>query len=548
MNTRYELWKNNENLDEGLKQELLNLDQESIEDAFSQDLEFGTAGIRGLLGVGSNRLNIYTIQKVTRGLATYLLNEYKNKKKITVAVAYDSRNFSYEFSIIVAKTLASYGIYTYIYDDVKPTPLLSYLVIEKDCDAGIMITASHNPKEYNGYKVYNRSGAQLNVDEADAVIKNIDSINNIFEFKYENNYLDYMTLISTDIEDKYIEDIKSIILNLDVDRDIKVVFTPEHGTSYTLIPKTFKRYGYNNLICVEEQMQPDGDFTNTKSANPEEIIAYEKAIEYAIENDADLIIANDPDADRLGVMYKDYTNNYKLLTGNQTGTLLIDYILNNKKINKNSIIYKTIVTGEMGSNIAQSKGVKIKELLTGFKFIGEQIELLDNKDDFIFGYEESYGYLIKPIVRDKDAIQAALLITEMAGYYKKQFNITIGEKLNDLYEKYGYYSEITHSISLSGNKGLKKIKDVMELVKKQPIEEVCGYKVEKVINYNQGIDNLPKANVFKYYIKNLGWFVFRPSGTEPKLKIYISIKQKDFKEAEELNHKIYEELIKKIGL
>lgn len=534
----YELWKNNENLDPILKEELLGLNEDQIQDAFSQDLSFGTAGMRGLLGVGTNRLNIYTINKATRGLAKYLLETYPNEE-IRVAICYDSRHYSKEFSEICAKTLATFGISSYLYDDVKPTPLLSYLVRHHNCQAGIMITASHNPKEYNGYKVYNSTGSQLNIEEANSVIAKINDIDDIFDFSYDESKFDLINYVDDSVEQDYLDQIHDIEINKDVNKDIKIVFTPEHGTSYEVMPRCFKQYGYNNVICVKEQMQPDGDFPNTKTSNPEELDAFLLAIEYANKNDADLIIANDPDADRLGIMVK-HNGEYVALSGNQTGTLMIDYLINHTNID-NKIIYKTIVTGEMGANIAKSRGVEVKELLTGFKFIGEQIELLDNKDKFMFGYEESYGYLIKPLVRDKDAIQASLLIAEMVAYYKDNGK-TLVDRQEELYNEYGYFSEVTYSLTYNQPGGMEVIKEAMANSREKEITNVCGLDISNKIDFITPQNGLPSADVVKFYLEDKGWFVLRPSGTEPKLKIYVSIKQDSLEKATSLNDKIYNEV------
>ena len=534
----YELWKNNENLDPILKEELLGLNEDQIQDAFSQDLSFGTAGMRGLLGVGTNRLNIYTINKATRGLAKYLLETYPNEE-IRVAICYDSRHYSKEFSEICAKTLATFGISSYLYDDVKPTPLLSYLVRHHNCQAGIMITASHNPKEYNGYKVYNSTGSQLNIEEANSVIAKINDIDDIFDFSYDESKFDLINYVDDSVEQDYLDQIHDIEINKDVNKDIKIVFTPEHGTSYEVMPRCFKQYGYNNVICVKEQMQPDGDFPNTKTSNPEELDAFLLATKYANKNDADLIIANDPDADRLGIMVK-HNGEYVALSGNQTGTLMIDYLINHTNID-NKIIYKTIVTGEMGANIAKSRGVEVKELLTGFKFIGEQIELLDNKDKFMFGYEESYGYLIKPLVRDKDAIQAALLIAEMVAFYKDK-GITLVDRQEELYKEYGYFSEVTYSLTYNQPGGMEVIKEAMANAREKEITNVCGLDISNKIDFITPQNGLPSADVVKFYLEDKGWFVLRPSGTEPKLKIYVSIKQDSLEKATSLNDKIYNEV------
>ena len=547
MNKNYIEWKEKNDLENYLKEEIEQMTESEINESFGKDLEFGTAGLRGILGAGTNKMNIYIVRKITIGLAMYLKEKYKDKK-ISVAIAYDSRNFSKEFCDIATKVLATFGIYSYIYDDVKPTPLLSYLLRKTKSKAGIMITASHNPKEYNGYKVYNETGCQISEEEAQEITKNIEKITNIFDFEYKNNEENYKTIIKEEIENEYINEIKELS-NKNLDKNIKIVFTPEHGTSYKVFPKLLRTCNYNNIINVEEQMLPDGNFTNTKSSNPEEEIAFELALEYAKKNDVDLIIANDPDADRLGIMCKKSlnSNEYIALTGNQTGTLMIDYLINQSKDLKDKILYKTIVTGEMGANIARKNNILVKELLTGFKYIGEQIEKLNNKNNFFFGYEESYGYLINPIVRDKDALQAGLLIADMCSYYQKQ-GITLYEKLLSLYEEVGFYEEITYSITLKGMEGIEKIKKAINYFRENKVDKILDIEVEKQIDYLSDNTELPKSNVIKLYLKNYGWVVLRPSGTEPKLKIYISIKENSLEKAKTLNKKLYDEIIKIIGL
>ena len=547
MNKNYIMWKEKNDLEDYLREEIENMTELEINENFGKDLEFGTAGLRGILGAGTNKMNIYIVRKITIGLAMFLQEKYKDEK-ISVAIAYDSRNFSKEFCEIVTKVLATFGIYSYVYDDVKPTPLLSYLLRKTNSKAGIMITASHNPKEYNGYKVYNETGCQISEEEAKEITKHIEKITNIFDFNYKNNVNDYKTIIKEEIENEYINEIKELS-NKNLDKNIKIVFTPEHGTSYKVFPKLLKACNYNNIINVEEQMLPDGNFTNTKSSNPEEEIAFELALEYAKKNDADLIIANDPDADRLGIMCKKTlnSNEYIALTGNQTGTLMIDYLINQGKDLKDKILYKTIVTGEMGANIARKNNILVKELLTGFKYIGEQIEQLNNKNNFFFGYEESYGYLINPIVRDKDALQAGLLIADMCSYYQKQ-GITLYEKLLSLYQEVGFYEEITYSITLKGMEGIEKIKKAINYFRENQVDKILDIEVEKRIDYLNDNTELPKSNVIKLYLKNYGWVVLRPSGTEPKLKIYISIKENSLEKAKTLNKKLYDEIIKIIGL
>ncbi len=534
-------WEKFTNLDSELKKELLSMNNEQKNEAFAKDLEFGTAGMRGLLGVGTDRLNIYTVRKATLGLAKYLLELYPNQK-IKVAIGYDSRHKSVEFSEECARVLATYKIETVIFDRVKPTPVLSFLVREEKCQAGIMITASHNPKEYNGYKVYNETGAQLNLVQADLLIEKVNSVEDILNEEFVSDYQEFVTYIDESFDNVYLNAIADLLYDSVDDKNIKVVFTPVHGTSQDIMPKAFEKFGYENFIPVVEQMTADPEFTYTKSSNPEELECYELAIKYAQKNDADLIIANDPDADRLGIMVKHH-GEYIAINGNQTGTLLIDYLKNRHSLSK-PVLFKTIVTGEMGAAVAKKANIEVRELLTGFKFIGEQIDLMKTKQvngEYFFGYEESYGYLIKDIARDKDAIQAAMLVTEMTNYYLEKENKTLVDKLEDLYKEYGYYDENTYSITLSGIEGLNKIKAVMKYVSENPLANFAGNDVTNVINYKIDDTGLPKADVMKFMLAN-GWVVFRPSGTEPKLKVYVSIKSNTLEEAKEINQKIYNEV------
>lgn len=542
------LWLNEENVPEYLKEEIKNMTEAQYQEAFGEELSFGTAGVRGILGAGTSKMNIFTVRKITLGLANYLLGKYPNQE-IKVIVGYDSRNFSVEFSESVAQILASKGIKTLIFNQVKPTPLLSYGVRHFDCQAGIMITASHNPKEYNGYKVYNETGCQINIDEGNTIIDEVAKIKNIIDYQCASfdvikseKMIEY---IDDRIDDIYLDSIKGITSPDSESKNIKIVFTPVHGTSGIIGPKALKRFGYNNVIVVEEQMTPDGNFTNVIDANPENIECYELALKYAKTNNAHIIVATDPDADRLGIMYKDKNNEYKLLTGNQTGALLLNYILSNKKLKGNELVCNTIVTGELGSQIVLSHGIELKQTLTGFKFIGEQIELTQNKK-FIFGYEESYGYLLDDCVRDKDSIQALLISSEMINHYLNQ-GLNIDDKLNELYNAYGYYDENTYSISLSGQEGLIKIQNAMKHYRKNNIKDFSGIQIVNKKDYQNGIEGLPKADVIKFYLKDKGWVTFRPSGTEPKLKVYISIKGDSMEEATKLSAEIYQEILEQIN-
>ncbi len=544
INVQYNTWLNNIK-DEKQLHTLKHMNQQQIDEAFGSDLEFGTGGLRGIIGLGTAKMNTYNVSKVTRGLVEYLKKNFTSDLK--VAISSDPRHKSQQFIELIASILAQNGISSIIYDDIKPTPMLSFLVREKSCQAGIMITASHNTKEYNGYKVYNQTGAQLDLDQSALMIKEVE--------KQQYDFCEQITpindlvneckvqYITEDFDQVYFDNIKDVVKNKDP-KDIKITFTPEHGTMYKIMPKAFKQFGFENVIGVKEQMIPDGDFPNTLSANPEDIVAYELALKYAQKDDSDLIIANDPDGDRLGILFKSKAGQYKPLSGNQTGALLVDYLIKRDNI-KNGIIYNTIVTGELGGKIVKANGLKLKQTLTGFKFIGEQIEL-NKEDKFVFGYEESYGYLISPCVRDKDAIQSSLLIAEMTQYYKDQ-NMDLEEVLNTLYEQYGYSYEVTNSITLSGLDGMQKIKKVMTYYQENEISSFAQYKVSSKIDYNQKQKGLPKSNVVKFFIEDYGWVVFRPSGTEPKLKVYICINSSSIENSKKIADEIYEQVLNKIN-
>ncbi len=541
----YNEWLNNLE-DEELLSELKDMNEAQKEEAFLTDISFGTGGLRGILGVGSAKMNLITVKKVTLGFVKYL-QENNNGKDISVAITSDCRNMSQEFINLIIAILAKNNIKTYIFNDIKPTPMLSYLVRKKNCDGGIMITASHNPKEYNGYKVYNNTGAQLNLKESDKMIAHVNST----EFDFHIDRLDrneavkmeMLEYINEDFDEIYFKDIDSVIKNKEEKKNIKITYTPLHGTGYKIVPKALSHFGFVNVDLVNEQMKPDGNFPDAESTNPEEIKAYDLALAYAKKNDSDLIIANDPDADRLGIMFKDKQADYVFLTGNQTGTLLINYLIKRDNLHS-GIMYKTIVTGDLGATIAKKHNIKVEETLTGFKFIGEKIN--DNKNDkFVFGYEESYGYLINDCVRDKDAIQSSILISEMCNYYLQQ-NMDLNEVLEEIYKEYGYSYEVTKSLTLSGIEGLEKIKKIMQMYKENDILEFSGYNVESKIDYNLGIDDLPKSNVIKFYLKDLGWLVFRPSGTEPKLKIYFSVNSDSIQTSQHIIEKIFKDILKKI--
>ncbi len=521
---RYEEWLNEPSILKSEKETLLNLNDSEKEEAFFDDVSFGTGGIRGILGLGTNRINVYIIRKVTLGLANYLI---KNNKLNGVAISYDNRYNSYMFAFESAKVLAAKGIKSYLFNELRPTPMLSYAVRHYKASAGIMITASHNPKNYNGYKVYNETGAQLNVMEANLVINEIENIKSPFNIKTLKN--DLILNIDESFDDLYLKEVESISL-LNEPKVIKIVYSPLHGTGGTVIPKLLKKNNYD-VNPLLSQMIADPSFSNTKSSNPEDQSAYEKSISYAKEIDADIIFLTDPDADRLGVCLK-HNGEYITITGNQTASLMLYYILSVKKQPK-GFVYTTIVTTNLLKDIANSYNQKIGETLTGFKFIGEQADLIEGKDNYIFGCEESYGSLVKDFVRDKDAVQAVYLLSEMANYLKLQ-NKTLIDYLNEVYDKYGYYADKTTSFNFEGISGLNKIKDIMNYFRNNEIN-FKHFKLINKIDYINGYENpynitLPPSDVIKYESED-GFIILRPSGTEPKLKIYYLHKAQSLSEA-----------------
>ena len=538
--------------DQDLVNELKSIanDESKIEDAFYRNLEFGTGGLRGVIGAGTNRMNIYMVRKASQGLANYVLKKYKNNPSI--AVSFDSRIKSTLFAHIASEVFAANGIKVHIYKELMPTPCLSYAVRELKCSAGIMVTASHNPSKYNGYKVYGSDGCQITTQAAADILEEINALDVFNDVKHgDYNALlkqGMINIISDDLYTKFINRVKEETLLVDepIDKSVKIIYSPLHGTGLKPVTRILKESGFNNVIVVKEQEEPDGNFTTCPYPNPEIKEAMQEGIRYAKENNADILIATDPDADRVGIAVKDGSD-YRLLTGNQVGVLLFDYIcslrIKHNKMPKNPIAVKTIVTTDMVKKVAEKYGVQIVEVLTGFKFIGEQIGLLEAKGEeerYIFGFEESYGYLSGGYVRDKDAVDGTFLIAEMFAYYKHQ-GISLVSKLSELYEEYGYFSNYLDSFEFEGSSGFAKMMDIMEKVRNQTT--VIGkYKVVEKIDYAKGVNGLPKSNVLKLFLDNGTSIVVRPSGTEPKLKIYISICGKDFA----YNDKQYQEHISDI--
>lgn len=529
----YNEWINNPYFDEETKKELLSIgkNEKEIEDRFYKNLEFGTGGLRGVIGAGSNRINKYTVRRATYGLANYILNKCRNEgKKKGVVIAYDSRHKSKEFCLETAKTLAACGIKSYIFDSLRPTPQLSFAVRYLNCVAGVVITASHNPPEYNGYKVYWSDGGQVCPDIAEKIINEVNKIKqyNTIPITSEDNEL--IVKLDESVDVAFIDEVKKQVINQDlinrVGKDLKIIYTPIHGTGNIPIRNVLNEVGFKNVYIVKEQELPDSNFSTVEYPNPEEKAVFDIAIEMAKKDGADLIIGTDPDCDRVGVVVKDNDGEYVVLNGNQVGSLLVDYVLSNRveeiKTMNNPTIVKTIVTSELGSKIAKSYGVGCIDTLTGFKFIGEKIHEFENsnKATFIMGYEESYGYLVGTHARDKDGVVSALLISEMATYYYDK-GMSLYEGLQEVYSKYGYFKEELKSITLKGIDGMEQIKSIMSYFRNTEVDEIADIKVIEIKDYKNSIDDLPKSDVLKFILEDGTWIAVRPSGTEPKIKFYF---------------------------
>ena len=557
-------WEKFEGLEDYLKTQLENFSEKEKEEAFYAPLEFGTAGMRGIVGPGINRMNIYTVRQATEGLARLIETYGEEAKKRGVAIAHDSRHFSPEFALESAKVLVKHGIKAYLFEDLRPTPELSYAVRHLYTFAGIMITASHNPAAYNGYKVYGEDGGQMPPKDADALTEFVRQVENPLAVdvvtKEELEQSALFEWIGEAVDAAYLEEIKSVSVNpalLSNTKDLSVVYTPLHGTGLMLTKRALDQAGFTGLQVVSEQAVPDGDFTTVKSPNPEEAGAFEYAIRLGEETKADVLLATDPDADRMGAAVRQPDGTYQVITGNQIAAILLDYLLFAHQkagtLPTNAAAVKSIVSSELPTVIAEHYGAKMVNVLTGFKFIAEQIKNYEetNAHTFMFGFEESYGYLVQPFVRDKDAIQAVLLLTEVAAHFKSEGK-TLYDGLQALYEKYGYFLEKTISVTVQGLEGPAKIKALLDGLRKEVPSNFGGIKVALAQDFavNQQVDaegivseiGLPTSNVLKYILEDGSWIAVRPSGTEPKIKFYMGVKATTQEEAQEKLAKFQKDL------
>lgn len=555
----YRDWCTNSYFDEATRQELLDLKgkEAEIRDRFYRELEFGTGGLRGIIGAGTNRMNLYTVRKATQGLANFILKEGGAERG--VAIAYDSRNMSPEFSLEAALCLCANHIKTYRFESLRPTPELSFAVRELGCIAGIVITASHNPAEYNGYKVYWEDGAQITYPKDKDIIEEVERVKTYSEVKTmslkeaEQNGLYHV--ISEELDQRYLEELKKLVIHPEMihemGKELKIVYTPLHGTGNVLVRRVLSELGFEQVYVVPEQELPDGNFSTVKSPNPEDPAAFALALKLAKEKGAELVLATDPDADRLGVYAKDSkTGEYHSFTGNMSGMLICEYMLSQKrelgKIAKDGTLVRTVVTTKMADKVAKEYELRLIEVLTGFKYIGEQIKFFEQnkKNTYEFGFEESYGCLIGTYARDKDAVSAVMMLCEAAAYYKKK-GLTLWDQMLQIYEKYGYFKEGLQTITLKGIEGSEKIRQMMEYLRNHTPEELAGFKVRAIKDYQKGTirsaldgeimpTELPKSNVLYLELTDDAWVCIRPSGTEPKIKFYMGVKGSEREEAETL--------------
>ena len=536
----YNQWLESDYFDADTKKELENIkgNEKEIEDRFYTDLEFGTAGLRGIIAAGTNRINIYTVRRATFGLANYIIkNTTEEEKERRVVIAHDNRHMSREFCLEAANTLAACGIKAYIFDSLRTTPELSFAVRKLHTIAGIVITASHNPPEYNGYKVYWEDGAQVMPEIASAITTEVNAITDYSTIPtIKDDQKDLVVMLDDNQDTAFIEAVKTQVIKTElvkkVGKEFKIVYTPLCGTGNVPVTRALAEVGFENVIVVPEEQNPDPNFAGIEYPNPEEHKALTRGIALAKAEGADLVIATDPDCDRVGVAVKTTTGDYALLTGNQIGAMLTNYIIESSKeenkLDPKATLVKTIVTSEFGADIARANNLDVINVLTGFKFIGQKIKSFEESGDrtYLFGYEESYGYLVGTHARDKDGVVASLLISEMAAYYYDK-GMSLYEGLQELYKKYGYFKEKTISLTLKGIEGLAKIKEIITYFRENDIKEFNNTKVVDLKDYQKGIDDLPKSNVLKYFLEDGSWIAVRPSGTEPKLKFYVAVKGQD---------------------
>lgn len=537
----YNEWMESSYFDEDIKDELRGIadDENEIKERFYKSLEFGTAGMRGIIGAGTNRMNVYTVRKATRGVCKYIERKFGEEGKSRgVVIAHDSRRMSREFCEEAAATLAANGVKAFVFDSLRATPMLSFAIRHLNCQMGIVITASHNPKEYNGYKVYGSYGGQICVDEANEIIDEVNSIDSLGDIKAGSfdSYLEsgMITVLDDDVDNAFNEAVLSQIRDKKMVSEngdkLRIIYTPIHGTGNVPVRRALKDAGFTDVAVVKEQELPDTEFSTVEYPNPEEKAVFNIAIDMAKESNADLIIGTDPDCDRVGIVVRDNNGEYVVLNGNQTGAIIVNYLFSKMAeagtIPEKSVIIKTIVTSELGAAIAEHYGAEVVNTLTGFKFIGEKIHEYEDfgsvVKNFVIGYEESYGYLVGTHARDKDAVVASLILSEAALYYKLK-GMNLYDALMEIYDKFGYYKEALKSITLKGIDGVEKIAEIMKSFRNDDISSIAGVKVDRKLDYKEGIDGLPKADVLKFVLEDKSWIAIRPSGTEPKIKFYFGV-------------------------
>lgn len=538
----YNEWMESSYFDEDTKDELRGIadDENEIKERFYKSLEFGTAGMRGIIGAGTNRMNVYTVRKATRGVCKYIERKFGEEGKSRgVVIAHDSRRMSREFCEEAAATLAAYGVKAFVFDSLRATPMLSFAIRHLNCQMGIVITASHNPKEYNGYKVYGSYGGQICVDEANEIIDEVNSIDSLGDIKAGSfdSYLEsgmITVLDDDDVDNAFNEAVLSQIRDKKMVSEngdkLRIIYTPIHGTGNVPVRRALKDAGFTDVAVVKEQELPDTEFSTVEYPNPEEKAVFNIAIDMAKESNADLIIGTDPDCDRVGIVVRDNNGEYVVLNGNQTGAIIVNYLFSKMAeagtIPEKSVIIKTIVTSELGAAIAEHYGAEVVNTLTGFKFIGEKIHEYEDfgsvVKNFVIGYEESYGYLVGTHARDKDAVVASLILSEAALCYKLK-GMSLYDALMEIYAQFGYYKEALKSITLKGIDGVEKIAEIMKSFRNDDIDSIAGVKVDRKLDYKEGIDGLPKADVLKFVLEDKSWIAIRPSGTEPKIKFYFGV-------------------------